>query len=40
MDLFGAEVRPLADALKQGQHPLALGGQPLPTVVQAGAQAA
>ena len=40
MDLFGTEVGPLTDALEQGQHPLALRGQPLPTVMQAGAQAA
>ena len=40
MDLFGAEVRPLADAFKQTQHPLTLWGQPLPAVMQAGTQAA
>ena len=40
MDLFGAEVGPLANALEQGQHPLALRGQSLPPVMQAGAQAA
>ncbi len=37
--LFGTEVSAFADPLKQGEHPLALGREPLATVVQAGAQA-
>ena len=37
--LFSTEVRSLADPLKQGKHPLALGREPLATVVQAGAEA-
>ena len=37
--LFRTEMAALADALKQGQHPLALGRQPLAAIVQAGAKA-
>jgi hypothetical protein len=37
--LFSAQVAAFANALKQGQHPLALGRQPLAAIVQAGAQA-
>lgn len=37
--LFGTQMAALTDALKQGQHALALGGQPLATIVEAIAQA-
>ena len=37
--LFGTQMAALTDALEQGQHALALGGEPLATIVKAGAQA-
>ena len=36
MHLLGAEMTALAQALKQPQHPLALGGEPLAAIMQAG----
>jgi hypothetical protein len=37
--LFSSQVATFTDALKQGQHTLALGREPLTAIVQAGAQA-
>jgi hypothetical protein len=38
MHLFGAEMGALADALKQGQHPLALGRESLSPAMERTAQ--
>jgi hypothetical protein len=38
MHLLSTQVRAFTDALKQGQHTLALGGEPLTAVVQRRAQ--
>jgi len=36
--LLGAEMAALTDSLEQGQHTLPLGGEPVPAIVEGGAQ--
>jgi hypothetical protein len=38
MHLLGTEVAAGTALLEQGEHPLALGGEPLPAVVEGAAQ--
>jgi hypothetical protein len=38
MNLLGAQVAAGSDLLKQAEHPLALGGEPLPPVMEGRAQ--